>query len=718
MVNKEQFTEVLNNVKTSIVNELEEKLVSDINNSTITSVIENINKCNPVLNIEYGVSSCDDTSKLCIDYEVEGNININSELVCEPVIKSLSKNTLIGSLTRAPQNSIVYNGKLFFFGVKVNNTTNENNCVLVYDLVKNTYDYISMTYETYDTISCIRKDNIAYLQYNGYVYRFNLDTYENERWKKLRSNSWYSISDTALQILDDKLYILGGHSNSGVDWIQCIDLVNEEIINIDLLLPYSVSNAFSVVYNSCIYLFGGYSTHLQLTKRNSIIKYDPINNIIEDLNISLPGEIYYVRGILIDNKAYIFSDNTGKVHIFNMDTQQVEETYIVGALEAIIQNDDKVYCVLRSELCLFDINTNEVVHFEDTLCLSNAIVEPTFIMDGSKVYICAGNGATSFYDLIDLETLTKESFHLSGINQHYYLYGSQTFKINDKHYIIGGRYSKGVYEFDSITNKCTYLFALPKQNIESNSMVLIDNIVYIFGYKQYYSGSYSSGYSDYSQIIKIDVINNSYEIIDTELPRMNMRGVTFNSNIYLFSSEHIYTFDINSNTFNQLSMTLPIKISNYGIGLIDNNVYLVSGTNIQVFNLISNEIVVLNYELPAQYSRMGSVVYNNKLYLFGGMIAFESTYMGFANTYYINTSHILCLDVDTMLNKNNTLVLLSQDKNTFTLFNKDNINIKVGIENLYIGNFFNTINEVSHLAYLYKDGEWKSLKQLNSEGDV
>ena len=165
----------------------------------------------------------------------------------------------------------------------------------------------------------------------------------------------------------------------------------------------------------------------------------------------------------------------------------------------------------------------------------------------------------------------------------------------------------------------------------------------------------------------------------------------------------------------------------FGYRCIDDNLYIIGGytkesqyssgrycNEIQKINLsntsqYSSEI--LDYKLPVPLYDVSSATVNNCIYLTNGIFVFN-------NVYDQVNKGILKFHFGNYLNKDDYLIQSGNSDTVFKLINTDNVNIDVNVKDLYVGNFFSSPVDISQLAYLYRDGEWKSLKQINSEGNV
>lgn len=331
---------------------------------------------------------------------------------------------------------------------------------------------------------------------------------------------------------------------------------------------------------------------------------------------------------------------------------------------------------------------------------------------GNKIYLFGGKTSVNFnttylntirvYD-IETNTLTTlettlptpcEEMGCASVGTKIYLFGG-------KYYTGSWYYVNTINVFDTETNTITTL---------STTTSTSTNKYYSMGCVANGTKIYLFGGSNQSSIINtINVFDTETEIfttLSTTLPKPNysMGCTSVGAKIYLFGGwtnsggylNTISVFDVNTNTITTLNTTLPQALHMESCAFIGTKIYLFGGYNgtaqntIYEFDTETEEVITLEAILPTACYSMGCSAYGNKVYLFGGY-----------GSSALNT--INCFSVGFELAHNN-LELQTGSNNKFNLINTESAKVKIGVENVYIGNENNEADRVD--AYLHNGTEW------------
>ena len=205
-------------------------------------------------------------------------------------------------------------------------------------------------------------------------------------------------------------------------------------------------------------------------------------------------------------------------------------------------------------------------------------------------------------------------------------------------YTYGGNIGKvnadritSIYRYDVDENKLYELDVNIAIKSTSHRVVLHGGKVYIFG-----------GLTDGSQRITYiqvhDLVNQTIEVLDKELPfGMNCEQVGYYNNKVYFaggsyakpigSTDKIYEMDLDTLELVELDVKLPAVVFKGAWCSIDNYLYIIGGTNgprltsIYRFDMATKSIKTMNAVLPTQTSQQRAAYDGNgNIYVYGGTI--------------------------------------------------------------------------------------------------
>ena len=206
--------------------------------------------------------------------------------------------------------------------------------------------------------------------------------------------------------------------------------------------------------------------------------------------------------------------------------------------------------------------------------------------------------------------------------------------------------------------------------------------------------------------------------MDVTLPDKtgNIAAVAMGTNVYLFGGDGyghdnnfdaIRVFDTTNNSFTTLDTKLPIKSYGFASAIIGTKIYLFGGeyyssgyrylNTINVFDTENNMVTTLDITIPTALHDIASAVIGTTVYLFGGS--------GSGQTSYVNTINKFIVQLPLPTNK--LLIETAIGKNLVKLISGEYNSMKIGINNVYIGNANGYAEKVP--AAIYTDGAWTEI---------
>lgn len=348
----------------------------------------------------------------------------------------------------------------------------------------------------------------------------------------------------------------------------------------------------------------------------------------------------------------------------------------------------------------------EKIEFDDTIYAETSGACASY---GEYIYIFGGY-TTKYVDRdqkitkIDTKTNTRIYLELDNTTKKSLTTRKQGAVVVGKYiYIFGGATSSAansynyIFKFDTETETITKLSTTLPEKIENVNAVLIGQYVYVFGF--------GTPFVDTAYFYKFDTITetviNEIPLSGVELKAGN-RVIAVGKYAYFFggsNTKKIYKFDTESESFEQLSVTLPKYVSYAAIGIIDNEIYLLGGTNekyiatntILKFNIETETFETLDVTLPETRTKMSFTQIGDTIYLYCGTTKGNNDSIAI---YYLNDL-LKFRDVFELTN-NKALVYMALK----TTLNQ----IYINVNKVYKGNANNYAEELE--AYLYNGSEW------------
>lgn len=312
---------------------------------------------------------------------------------------------------------------------------------------------------------------------------------------------------------------------------------------------------------------------------------------------------------------------------------------------------------------------------------------------GRKIYIFRGTYVWIY------ETDTKFVADLGEILPER-LYNPFCYVKGTKIYLFGGNTNGRIYVFDTetITTELLSATAFTRLNCP---YALVGNKIYCFG------GTSSGHPRNYINVF--DLETETYTTLTVTLPsvRYGMCAEVIGTKIYLFGGwgsstfyNSIYIFDTETDTIQTLGVTIPEGAESICCSKIGNKIYLFGGriassisTNaINVFDTETETIETLEVTLPNADYGIGCYSDGTKIYLFGG------SNIGETINIFVLTHELTQGDIE---------IETSLLNNKFNIINDEKTKIEIGVANVYVGNENNEAELAE--AYIYKDTEWTKI---------
>jgi N-acetylneuraminic acid mutarotase len=333
-------------------------------------------------------------------------------------------------------------------------------------------------------------------------------------------------------------------------------------------------------------------------------------------------------------------------------------------------------------------------------------------------------------------------------------YGMASAKVGTKIYLFGGRQftKQDCYDinvFDTETNSTTSLEARLPTAASQIAAAAVGTKIFLFG-------GNSANSTDLDTISIFDTETSKITTITKKLPKAayGIAAAAVGTKIYLFGGRgqskllsNINLFDTETNNITTLSATLPTSAHDIGIAAVGTKIYLFGGNNvphlstINVFDTETNNITTLSDTLPYNTYGIATAAAGTKVYLFGGKNS-SNTDLRAINVFDTETNSLTtlstelpiaahdiaataigtkiylfggrCDDTDiATINKftvvatlatNCALLQTTTQKNFFNILTSTTATVKVGVENVYLGNTSGYAEKIP--AALYHDGDW------------
>lgn len=362
----------------------------------------------------------------------------------------------------------------------------------------------------------------------------------------------------------------------------------------------------------------------------------------------------------------------------------------------------------------------------------------------SHKYVVSSVNEWFYKDTSYVNYTSKDLKHgsIASIGSNIYVFGGESYTGSSYSYPD----STDIYKIDTETSKVTKLSAtLPTSNgfrTTSNNAIVVGTNIYIFG------GDKASVYS--SAIAVFDSLTDTISISQASLPAetCSIAAAAVGNNIYMFGGktysgklDTIMLFNTIDNTITVLDVKLPAPMSSISAVSNGSDVYLFGGSlesgfadTIMLFNTIDNTITTLDTKLPSTEFSIGTAKINNEIILLGDedcqcvfnisnntITRFKIDYIKprsdcttiGSKIYFLQNDYgkyVRVFDYDTrtpFVNKNDLLLLQSDEFPLFSLIKDTNNDVRVRSGNIYYSPYSGSVISVDVLLH---DGiEWKKI---------
>ena len=348
---------------------LPENIKKDVNIGGVTGTLESGG--GGELNIAYGDTAPEDTSKLWIKSEEPSNISFPVVWKPEQIVEDIT-DTGIKTLSNWGIGSAAVGTKIYLFSgignsysskrVQVFDTKTETletlsvetyasrdicavavntkiylfggfsgsfvDSVRVFDTTTNTIQKLTATIKIYtDIISAAAVGTKIYLfgvvgtQYGGNpIYIFDTETNTVQSLSNILPDYNYGYGVAAV---GTKIYLFGGRgSNSVFNNIYIFDTTTNTVQSLSNILPKNLWGIGAAAVGTKIYLFGG-RTGTSGGDVNNIYIFDTETNTVQASSNVLPKTVYYICAAAVGTKIYLFGGEGTYINPINVFTVDV-----------------------------------------------------------------------------------------------------------------------------------------------------------------------------------------------------------------------------------------------------------------------------------------------------------------------------------------------------------------------------------------------------------
>ena len=368
---------------------LPENIKKDVNIGGVTGTLESGG--GGELNIAYGNTAPEDTSKLWIKSEEPNNISFPVMWKPEQVVEGITDTgkTLPQAAYRIGTAAV--GAKIYLFG-GLDSNGRDSNTIQVFDTTTNTIQTLSTTLPK-------------------------------------------TTSGITTAVVGDKIYLFGGVSLG--DKVLVFDTTNNTIQTLSITLPHYMGNCGTSAVGTKIYLFGGTNT------KNLIQVFDTATNTIQTLSTTLPDEVMNIAAAAVGTKIYLFGGHVGsrtalnKIQVFDTANNTIQtlsttlwtEEYLISA--AVVGTKIYLFGGLDwsdsklKRIQVFDSATNTIQTLSTTLPQAAYGIGTAAV--GIKIYLFGGISSSGVLQAIYQVTLNVPlSSNDIIVAQEYY---ARTFKV-------------------------------------------------------------------------------------------------------------------------------------------------------------------------------------------------------------------------------------------------------------------------------------------------
>ena len=349
------------------------------------------------------------------------------------------------------------------------------------------------------------------------LYSYNIGT---DSWSLKDNNPFdtdtYGRISHACSVVNNKLYIYGGVCHTQTNDIITYDLVDGWNVE----QPPTLHNTSAAEYNGNIYLYGGEHVADNMTKVNTLYRYDIVDNewVALSNNTSDNAGRHSHAAVVIGSKMYVYggyfdTTPTGTMYEYDFatDTWSPLASSVPKADAPLVTYNDKIYAY--GGVTTGDIETNTLYEYDPVgdswteltanTSIPNGIREHGVIVIGSKMYSYGGiNSIALVHNTMWEYDFVGDSWSSLGTNA-YDPNGRRGMTVGITEgliYLMGGITSTdgniySITTFDPSDNSFDSRFNLTNKHYKlTNTTVLYGSDIWIYGgitegqYTDYYHG--------------------------------------------------------------------------------------------------------------------------------------------------------------------------------------------------------------------------------------
>lgn len=280
--------------------------------------------------------------------------------------------------------------------------------------------------------------------------------------------------------------------------------------------------------------------------------------------VQVNGVIYLFGGTSGDGTVAIFYPETGKLEKIN------NVTVSTGSFSSAAVINKDIY------LCPEGTNKINIFHTEinsvSTISVGNNYHNRSIAAVGDRLYIFGGRSGFSGGAYTDKNVICYDT-SIKAVILNNIMFPNSVYRdrltsttVGSKIYIFGGAdfstsYLNNIYILDTDTNKITLSNTVLPQGFERSSAVAVGTDIYLFGgISGQYTQSYTTYYTYSKNIFKYNTLNDTIEIIETQLPieTYGIGATLLGTDIYLVGGYKL-------STINKFTIQSPLNINSIRI---------------------------------------------------------------------------------------------------------------------------------------------------------
>jgi hypothetical protein len=511
--------------------------------------------------------------------------------------------------------------------------------------------------------------------------------------------------------IGDNVYLFGGKinnfvDNSAYDTIVTFDINSRTISTSDLKLPTPLRDATAEAVGTTIYIFGGYiGGNVWI---DTIQKYGyalPLANksvgIVADIKEFYKGNAYNsgepIEAYIYKNGEWTLIEDTPEDSPSGMELNIAYGDTPPEDTSKLWVKANKANKVIINDTLVWENGNrpNDIVAYPwsysgitgEGLCYSDGVLYE--VQDSSSVekYYLSENKT----ELITIDSTQKFYKAVIGVvGTKVYIFGGSTTTSSDKITARG-------FVVDTETKLASELGI--KYKVAETGSVVEGTKIHIFGGR---TSSYSDDHLNKHFIY--DSVSDTYSYAASFDEKVNrVSCVLADKSIYVRTNTAFYRYDIDNNRMTKL-FAYDKKTYDRALAYFDNKIYMLLGStnsnyatdayavkNVEYYDIATGKNVKCLDNTEVFDLAPYAFVYNDKILVNIKQSLYEFQYQIGNPT----------------LESGAIQMIRASGKNTFPLFNSEELYVETDVETVYVGNENN--EAIATEALLYKDGEWQSI---------